>query len=404
MRTAFAAQIATMPPEHQHVVNSIFNALTDIYEAIPQIKTQIDSKQTASTATSSGSSSSTTTGVTSSQAKAIAAAAIATTFGKTNNQTGTSYTTVNSDYGGIITVDNASPVAVTLGGDGTGVGAQWWAFVENIGVGTATLTPASGTINGAGSISLVTSQGAVVFYDGSNWTAVTSIPGSGGTITEITSSTLSVTDPTGPSTDIEISATGVAAGSYTNANITVNAEGQLTAAANGSSGSGITQLTGDVTAGPGSGSQAATLATVNSNVGSFTNANITVNAKGLITAAANGSTSGVTQIVAGTNVSISPGGGTGVVTVNATGTAITVALSGGSLPSLSGQVGITATTAPSTAALIASLYDPTSPGANQYLVPFAYNQNGTVSWSVFNVSAVPVTVLSSTVLNIRIID
>jgi hypothetical protein len=53
----------------------------------------------------------------------------------------------------------------------------------------------------------------------------------------------------------------------------------------------ITALTGDITA-SGPGSAAATLATVNTNVGSFTNASITVNGKGLITAASNGTSAG----------------------------------------------------------------------------------------------------------------
>lgn len=59
------------------------------------------------------------------------------------------------------------------------------------------------------------------------------------------------------------------------ASVTVNGKGLVTAAA---------ALSGDLT----TSGAVTTLATVNSNVGSFTNANITVNAKGLITAAANG--------------------------------------------------------------------------------------------------------------------
>lgn len=78
-------------------------------------------------------------------------------------------------------------------------------------------------------------------------------------------------------------------------------------------GSYITALTGDVTA-SGPGSVAATLATVNSNVGSFTNANITVNAKGLITAAANGSGGGANTALSNLaavaiNTSLLPGTG-----------------------------------------------------------------------------------------------
>lgn len=109
--------------------------------------------------------------------------------------------------------------------------------------------------------------------------------------------------------------------------------------------SGITQLTGDITAGPGSGSQATTLATVNTNVGSFGSSTaiptLTINGKGLVTAAS-------------TNVVIAPAGTLSGTTLAATvvtssltsvGTITTGTWSGTTIAVNKGGTGLTTLTA-----------------------------------------------------------
>ena len=167
-RFPFETQIAKLSPEVQQVHRTTWNAITDLQGAIPQLKAQIDANKTAvATATK------TTNTNTSSQT----VIPIGSTIGTVSNQTSlTAYITQQSDYGAFILLDDASPIAITLSvlSSSPGIQLPWYAIFLNLGAGTATLTPASGTISypnnlGAGSMPLTAGNIASVVFDGTNF-------------------------------------------------------------------------------------------------------------------------------------------------------------------------------------------------------------------------------------------
>ncbi len=103
-----------------------------------------------------------------------------------NNQSGhTSYTTVASDNGALIVLNDASPIAVTLNAI---VMAPWFTTFSNQGAGTVTITPSSGTINLGSSITVPQDSFVTVVFDGFNWWADAPSTGAG-TITGVTAGT-----------------------------------------------------------------------------------------------------------------------------------------------------------------------------------------------------------------------
>jgi|SRR5215469_4644129 len=88
-------------------------------------------------------------------------------IGSVDARTTTAETISLASQGKLVTLTNSGAIAVTL--NSSAVAAGFFCFVEVEGAGSATFTPGSGTIDGAASITLSAGQGAILFFDGTNW-------------------------------------------------------------------------------------------------------------------------------------------------------------------------------------------------------------------------------------------
>lgn len=137
-------------------------------------------------------------------------------------------------------------------------------------------------------------------------------------ITEITGD--AAAGPGSGSQVLTLADTGVTPGIYDLATIQVDSKGRIIDAMGNTVSGGIDELTGDGTAGPGSGSQALTLAATGVVAGTYSFATITVDAKGRATSVATGSPPAYINQLTG---DAAAGPGSGSVTLTLTGTGIT---------------------------------------------------------------------------------
>lgn len=99
-------------------------------------------------------------------------------YGGVNAQVGTTYTAQLSDYGQLVTFNNANPITVTLS-PASGSFSTFNIFLKNLGAGTVTVSASPSTINSAATLALTTGQNSWLVSDGTNYQTVFSSSAAG---------------------------------------------------------------------------------------------------------------------------------------------------------------------------------------------------------------------------------